>query len=230
MTKPDGSVPLPGQGRSPALLSQSAEQYESTKLNTTPSFTSVTRMLTQKDLLAPAPRPNSSPLSSASIQSPRYSPVSKGATRSIDTLTFSPGLTSSSRGVLSSPLIRSPLTNTSSKSFVHVQDPTFSSSHVLVKEVPAVYFVPSGTVTSLTNLTARHGNGVAVDGTRVAVGGNWVAVGSGVCVAVGSGVSLGTTTWVGVCVGLDKSVAAAIKAPCVSCTLNVSTAWVYNWP
>jgi len=109
---------------------------------------------------------------------------------------------------------------------------------ILVKGVPGLKAVPSGTVTSVTNCAASHGGGTGVGGRRVGgMGVGGIGVG-GIKVEVGGGVALGGRLALGVRAvqvtlgGMAVGPAGLGRPPlaiCVSCATAVSPAESLAW-
>src|SRR5215218_7810759 len=97
--------------------------------------------------------------------------------------------------------------------------------HVLVKTVPGLNTVSSGTDTSRTADARLVQLGVATVGVRVAAG-----VGIMVGAAVGKGASVGSASWVGSWVGADVGtrVAAGSALQAATLTINMATHMTLN--
>jgi len=91
----------------------------------------------------------------------------------------------------------SPPENTISYPEVQAQEPMFYIRQVLVKTSPGSYVVPSGIVTSVTNIPRLHGIGVFV-GVGVSASGVFVSVGAAGSPELGSGVTdtFGSSVWI----------------------------------
>lgn len=137
--------------------------------------------------------PNGTPFDACSCQTLVYEPGAVGAVILIEILIVSPGFAAEMDcGELA--LNGLPSTNNALNPPSHEQVPEFWSAHVLTNEPPGAMVVPSGIVTSETNVEARvqveggaadvaEAGGTAVGTRRVAVGMTWVCTTS---VAVGT--------------------------------------------